>query len=46
MNRQKVLWTAWAMIPVVLAIWWFGPGQELQARSRVASTVELAMAAA
>jgi len=46
MNRQKMLWTVWAMIPVVLAIWWFGPGQELQARSRVASTVELAMAAA
>ena len=46
MKRQKMLWTVWALIPVVLALWWFGPGQELQARSRVASTVELAMTAA
>ena len=45
MSREKLLWTIWAVIPVLLAIWWFGPGQELQARSRVASTVELAMAA-
>lgn len=46
MNREKMLWTVWAVIPVLLAIWWFGPGQELQARSRVASTVELAITAA
>ncbi|HIA27188.1 MAG TPA: hypothetical protein EYN79_03575 [Planctomycetes bacterium] len=45
MNREKLLWTIWAVIPVLLAIWWFGPGQELQARSRVASTVELAITA-
>ncbi len=46
MSRKKLLWTVWAVVPVLLAIWWFGPGQDLQARTRVASTVEQAIAAA
>ncbi|MAW76783.1 MAG: hypothetical protein CMJ95_05245 [Planctomycetes bacterium] len=46
MSKKKLLWTVWAVVPALLAIWWFGPGQDLQARTRVASTVEQAMTAA
>ncbi|MGB1661614.1 MAG: hypothetical protein ACPHP7_08805 [Planctomycetota bacterium] len=40
MDRRKTLWTLWAVIPVLVAIWWFGPGQDLQARTRLSSIVE------
>lgn len=45
MSKSKLLWTLWAVFPVLIAIWWFGPGQDLQARTRVASTVEQALTA-
>ncbi len=40
MNRRKTLWAIWAVVPVLVAIWWFGPGQDLQARTRLSSIVD------
>ncbi|NCG55452.1 MAG: hypothetical protein GWP35_00960 [Proteobacteria bacterium] len=40
MDKRKAFWTMWAVIPVLVAIWWFGPGQELQARTRLSSIID------
>ena len=40
MDKRKAFWTMWAVIPVLVAIWWFGPGQDLQARTRLSSIVD------
>ncbi len=37
MLQSRIALTAWLMIPVVFAAWYFGPGQDLHARDQAAS---------
>jgi hypothetical protein len=45
MFAQRIALTAWLMVPVAFAAWYFGPGQDLHARDRSASALEQARAA-
>ena len=45
MIAQRIALTAWLMVPVAFAAWYFGPGQDLHARDRSASALEQARAA-
>lgn len=43
--RSKVLWTAWALVPVAAVAWAFGPGQSAIDRDRAARLIDTARAA-
>jgi hypothetical protein len=42
MIAQRIALTAWLMIPVAFAAWYFGPGQDLHARDRSVSALDQA----
>ncbi|MBC23480.1 MAG: hypothetical protein CMJ32_06135 [Phycisphaerae bacterium] len=43
---KKVLWIAWALIPVLFIAWYFGPGQDSLGRYQAGQSIRQATAAA
>lgn len=45
MTKKRIVWVVWALVPVALLAWHFGPGQVAQARDRAGDHLSQARAA-